>query len=221
MHHFLWKTWGTFSLCLLVLGAISAPMTHVKPKEAESLRPSEGWFICSPKCLLILGNVESSITYKGIKNCLNRKSKCMALGRIHSLQSLWLLSWFLFSLMAHHAALYGNFNLSFLPGYLPPLFLLMKQTISKIKIRRATAHIRPMNQPCVAISTCRLAIAGKQINGVSVNGLRERWQLLQSLVVKKTAIVHKLFHILHVAPPWNLSVINQELHKYLTLKNLQ
>lgn len=47
-----------------------------------------------------------------------------------------------------------------LPGYLPPLFLLMKHTMSKTKMRRAIAHISPMNQPWVAMSTWRLAAAG-------------------------------------------------------------
>lgn len=46
------------------------------------------------------------------------------------------------------------------PGYFPPLFLWMKQIMRRIRIRRAMAHMRPMNHPCVAISTCRLATAG-------------------------------------------------------------
>lgn len=46
------------------------------------------------------------------------------------------------------------------PGYLPPLFLLMKQTMRSTRISRAMAHISPMNQPCVAMSICRLGTAG-------------------------------------------------------------
>lgn len=38
------------------------------------------------------------------------------------------------------------------PGYLPPRLLLMKQTMSRISTRRATAHMSPMNQPWVAMS---------------------------------------------------------------------
>lgn len=33
------------------------------------------------------------------------------------------------------------------PGYLPPLFLLMKHTMSRTKMRSAMAHISPMNHP--------------------------------------------------------------------------
>lgn len=47
-----------------------------------------------------------------------------------------------------------------LPGYLPPLFLLMKHTMRRTKMRRAMAHISPINQPWVAMSTCRLGTAG-------------------------------------------------------------
>lgn len=47
-----------------------------------------------------------------------------------------------------------------LPGYLPPLFLLMKHTMRRTKIRRAMAHIRPINHPWVAMSTWRLGTAG-------------------------------------------------------------
>lgn len=46
-----------------------------------------------------------------------------------------------------------------LPGYLPPLFLLMKHTMRSTKMRRAMAHISPINQPWVAMSTCRLGAA--------------------------------------------------------------
>lgn len=38
-----------------------------------------------------------------------------------------------------------------LPEYLPPLFLLMKQAISTVSVRKATAHINPINQLCVDI----------------------------------------------------------------------
>lgn len=57
-----------------------------------------------------------------------------------------------------------------LPGYLPPLFLLMKHTMSRTKMRSAMAHISPMNHPWVAMSTCRLAAAGGNTEGV-----RQRW----------------------------------------------
>lgn len=46
------------------------------------------------------------------------------------------------------------------PGYFPPLFLWMKQMMRRIKMSSAIAHIRPMNHPCVAMSTCLLATAG-------------------------------------------------------------
>lgn len=61
-----------------------------------------------------------------------------------------------------------------LPGYLPPLFLLMKHTMSRTRMRRAMAHMRPMNQPCVAMSTCLLAMAvevnSTQLESVGSNG---------------------------------------------------
>lgn len=139
-------------------------LAHVKPKEAESTISSEDRFICSP--------------IQRDQQVSEQKVRMHGSGKMHLLSSPWWLSWSLFSFTDYHAALEGNFNLCFLPGYLPPLFLLMKQTISKIRIRRATAHIRPMNQPWVAISTCRLAIAGKQVNGVSASGLRRRWEVL-------------------------------------------
>lgn len=47
------------------------------------------------------------------------------------------------------------------PGYFPPLFRWMKQIISRIKMSRAMAHMRPMNHPWVAMSTCLLATAGQ------------------------------------------------------------
>lgn len=56
------------------------------------------------------------------------------------------------------------------PGYLPPLFLLMKHTMSRTKMRSAMAHISPMNHPWVAMSTCRLAAAGGNTEGVC-----QRW----------------------------------------------
>lgn len=34
-----------------------------------------------------------------------------------------------------------------LPGYFPPLFLLMKHTMRRTKMRSAMAHISPMNHP--------------------------------------------------------------------------
>lgn len=84
---------------------------------------------------------------------------------------------------------------SLLPGYLPPLFLLMKQTISKIKMRRATAHIRPMNQPWVAISTCRLAIATKQSNGLSGNRLTSQ-ETCVGLFIKRQLPQYMSFQVL-------------------------
>lgn len=39
------------------------------------------------------------------------------------------------------------------PGYFPPRLLLMKKTMSMMRTRRAIAHIKPMNQPCVTMST--------------------------------------------------------------------
>lgn len=41
----------------------------------------------------------------------------------------------------------------FLPGYFPPRLLLMKQTMRRMRMIRAMPHIRPMNQPLVAMST--------------------------------------------------------------------
>lgn len=49
-----------------------------------------------------------------------------------------------------------------LPGYLPPLFLFIKQTMRSTRISKAMAHISPINQPCVAMSTCLLVIAAKK-----------------------------------------------------------
>lgn len=46
-----------------------------------------------------------------------------------------------------------------LPGYFPPLFLWMKQMMRRIRMSRAMAHMRPMNHPWVAMSTCLLTIA--------------------------------------------------------------
>ena len=65
-----------------------------------------------------------------------------------------------------------------LPGYLPPLFLLMKHTMRRTRMRRAMAHISPMNHPWVAMSTCRLGTAectddGKQT--VSINCVNPSW----------------------------------------------
>ncbi len=48
-----------------------------------------------------------------------------------------------------------------LPGYLPPLFLFIKQTMRSTRISKAMAHISPINQPCVAMSTCLLVMAAK------------------------------------------------------------
>lgn len=47
-----------------------------------------------------------------------------------------------------------SYVISIAPGYFPPRLLLMKKTMSMIRTRRATAHIKPMNQPCVTMSTC-------------------------------------------------------------------
>lgn len=44
--------------------------------------------------------------------------------------------------------------ISIVPGYFPPRLLLMKKTMSMMRTRRAIAHIKPMNQPCVTMSTC-------------------------------------------------------------------
>lgn len=44
-----------------------------------------------------------------------------------------------------------------LPEYFPPLFLLTKQAINTMSVRRAMAHIRPMNQPWVDIPPPSLA----------------------------------------------------------------
>lgn len=56
----------------------------------------------------------------------------------------------------------------YLPGYLPPLFLWMKQMIRRIKMSNAMAHIRPMNHPWVAISTCLLATASGERGRISI-----------------------------------------------------
>lgn len=48
---------------------------------------------------------------------------------------------------------------SFLPGYFPPRLLLIKQTMRRMSTMRATAHIIPMNQPCVVMSTWSWAYA--------------------------------------------------------------
>lgn len=56
-------------------------------------------------------------------------------------------------------AMRGNVVVCALPGYLPPLFLLMKQIMRRTKMRRAMAHIRPINHPWVAMSTWRLGTA--------------------------------------------------------------
>lgn len=44
-----------------------------------------------------------------------------------------------------------------LPEYFPPLFLLTKQAINTMSVRRAMAHIRPINQPWVDIPPWMLA----------------------------------------------------------------
>lgn len=49
-----------------------------------------------------------------------------------------------------HQWIWGNTTV---PGYLPPRLLLMKQTTSRMRTMRATAHIIPMNQPWVEMST--------------------------------------------------------------------
>ncbi len=49
-----------------------------------------------------------------------------------------------------------------LPGYLPPLFLFIKQTMRSTRISKAMAHISPINQPCVAMSTCLLVMAAEK-----------------------------------------------------------
>lgn len=60
-----------------------------------------------------------------------------------------------------HCAL-GLFCASDSPGYFPPLFLWMKQIMRRIRMSRAMAHMRPMNHPWVAMSTCRLVTAGQR-----------------------------------------------------------
>lgn len=93
---------------------------------------------------------------------------------LHGLD-LWVLVsiFFLFHCRSHKRFLcFSNVHLSLsslklqnvlvtcaLPGYLPPLFLLMKHTMRRTKMRRAMAHISPINQPWVAMSTCRLGTA--------------------------------------------------------------
>lgn len=62
-----------------------------------------------------------------------------------------------------------------LPGYLPPLFLLMKHTMRRTKMRRAMAHINPINHPWVAMSTCRLGTAARAFTQKEGGG-RERWR---------------------------------------------
>jgi len=54
---------------------------------------------------------------------------------------------------------------SYPPGYFPPLFLWMKQMMRRIRMSRAMAHMRPMNHPWVAMSTCLLATAGQRRRG--------------------------------------------------------
>lgn len=44
-----------------------------------------------------------------------------------------------------------------LPEYFPPLFLFTKQAMSTMSVRRAMAHISPMNQPWVEIPPWTLA----------------------------------------------------------------
>lgn len=48
---------------------------------------------------------------------------------------------------------YIVYCVAFIPGYFPPLLLLIKQTMSRMRMRSAMAHMSPMNQPCVAMST--------------------------------------------------------------------
>lgn len=65
------------------------------------------------------------------------------------------------------------------------------------------------------MSTCRLAIAGKQ--PVVLVGMRSGGGENCCPCIKITT-VYELFCVLHVAPNWNLTVINQELYKHVTLK---
>lgn len=41
-----------------------------------------------------------------------------------------------------------------IPGYFPPRVFLMKKTVSMMRTKSAMAHIKPMNHPCVTMSTC-------------------------------------------------------------------
>lgn len=44
-----------------------------------------------------------------------------------------------------------------LPEYFPPLFLFTKQIVNNISVRRAIAHISPINQPWVEMSSYKPA----------------------------------------------------------------
>lgn len=52
-----------------------------------------------------------------------------------------------------------------LPEYFPPLFLFTKHTVSSVSVRAATAHISPMNQPCVEMWSYRPACPATQRGG--------------------------------------------------------
>ena len=54
-----------------------------------------------------------------------------------------------------------------LPGYFPPLFLLMTQMMIRMRSKIAMATIIPMNQPAVAIS-CLCSPVKKSTNEKSV-----------------------------------------------------
>ena len=58
-----------------------------------------------------------------------------------------------------------------LPEYFPPLFLLTKQAINTMSVRRAMAHIRPINQPWVDIPPWMLARPAENKNPVTLTRL--------------------------------------------------
>lgn len=93
-------------------------------------------------------------------------------------------------------AMRGNVVVCALPGYLPPLFLLMKHTIRSTKMRRAMAHIRPINHPWVAMSTWRLGTAGDG-GKVWASYWKNRWEC---------ASLHMQQHLEGLEKGWNLKM---------------
>lgn len=64
----------------------------------------------------------------------------------------------------------------------------MKQIISRIKMSRAMAHMRPMNHPWVAMSTCLLATAREERARLKMTQIyfpREKMAYLKLLLGKE------------------------------------